>query len=117
MTTRGADKIELDVDGQTVVSGDPGKSVSWPGPKKTGQVKLSVLSATGTRSAGIATDGTWALNRLIDRGTQQPGSAAERVVVTINVEGRDVVLEFRAMSVRNPLRLTALNGFSCPGRA
>ncbi len=117
VTTRGADKIELDVDGQTVVSGDPGKSVSWPGPKKTGQVKLSVLSATGTRSAGIATDGTWALNRLIDRGTQQPGSAAERVVVTINVEGRDVVLEFRAMSVRNPLRLTALNGFSCPGRA
>ena len=116
VTSTGAEKIELDVDGQTVVSGDAGKNVSWPGPKKTGQVKLSVLSATGTRSAGITTDGPWALNRLIDRGTQQPGSAAERVVTTLNVDGRDVTLEFRAMSVRNPLKLPALQAFSCPGR-
>ena len=117
VTTSSTDKIELDVDGQTVVSGESGKSVSWPGPKKTSQVKLSVLSATGTRSPGITTEGTWALNRLIDRGTQQPGSPPERVTVTINVEGRDVTLEFRAMSVRNPLKLPALQGFSCPGRA
>ena len=117
VTTSGTDKIELDIDGQTVVSGDSGKSVSWPGPKKTSQVKLSVLSAAGVRSPGITTEGTWALNRLIDRGTQQPGSPPERVTVTINVEGRDVTLEFRAMSVRNPLKLPALQGFSCPGRA
>ncbi len=117
VATTSADKIELDVDGQTVVSGDSGKSVSWPGPKKSSQVKLSVLSAAGTRSPGITTEGTWALNRMIDRGSQQPGSPPERVVVNINVEGRDVTLEFRAMSVRNPLKLNAMQGFACPGRA
>jgi len=116
VTATGTDKIELDVDGQAVVSGDSGKNVSWPGPKKTGQVKLSVLSAAGTRSSGITTEGPWALNRLIDRGTQQPGTPAERVVVTLNVDGRDVTLTFRAMSVRNPLKLGVVQGFSCPGR-
>lgn len=116
VTTTGTDKIELDVDGQTVVSGESQKSITWPGPKKSSQVKLSVLSAAGTRSPGITTEGTWALNRMIDRGSQQPGAAAERVVVTVNVDGRDATLEFRAMSVRNPLKLTALQGFACPGR-
>jgi type VI secretion system protein ImpL len=116
VTTTSNDKIELDVDGQPVLSGDAGKNVSWPGPKKTGQVKLSVLSATGSRSPGITTEGTWALNRMIDRGAQQAGTSPERVVVTLNVDGRDVSIEFRAMSVRNPLRLPALQGFSCPGR-
>ncbi len=116
VTTTGADKIELDVDGQTVVSGDAGKNVSWPGPKKSGQVKLSVLSAAGSRSPGISTEGTWALNRIIDRGNQQPGTSPERVVVTFSVDGRDATVEFRAMSVRNPLRLPALQGFACPGR-
>jgi type VI secretion system protein ImpL len=116
VTTTGADKVELDVDGQTVVSGDSGKTVSWPGPKKSNQVKLAVLSATGTRSPGITTDGTWALNRMIDRGTQQPGTPVELVRVNLSVDGRDATLEFRAMSVRNPLRLPALQGFSCPGR-
>jgi type VI secretion system protein ImpL len=116
LTTTSAEKIELDVDGQTVISGDAGKNVSWPGPKKTGQVKLTVVSATGTKSSGIATDGPWALNRLIDRGTQQAGGSPERVVVSMSVDGKDVTLEFRAMSVRNPLRLPALQGFSCPGR-
>ncbi|MBC7708698.1 MAG: type VI secretion system membrane subunit TssM [Rhizobacter sp.] len=117
VTTTGSDKIELDVDGQIVVSGDGGKNVSWPGPKKTSQVKLSVLSGAGTRSAGIATEGPWALNRLIDRGGQRPGTPPERVVVNLLVDGKDVTLEFVAMSVRNPLKLPALQGFSCPGRA
>ena len=116
VTSAGADKIELDVDGQTVVSGEGGKRVTWPGPKKTNQVKLSVISATGARSAGVVTEGNWALNRMIDRGSPQPGNSPERVLVNVNVEGRDVTLEFRAMSVRNPLRLPALVGFSCPGR-
>ena len=117
VTTTGTDKIELDVDGQPVTSGDLGKRITWPGPKKTNQVKLAVLSATGSRSPGITTEGNWALNRMIDRGTPQPGNSPERVVVNINVEGRDVTLEFKAMSVRNPLNLPALRGFSCPGRA
>ena len=117
ITASGGDRIELDIDGQPVVSGDIGKRITWPGPKKTNQVKLSVLGATGSRSVGITTEGNWALNRMIDRGSPQPGNSPERVVVNLNVEGRDVSLEFKAMSIRNPLQLPALRGFSCPGRA
>ena len=65
----------------------------------------------------LTTEGNWALHRLIDRGTAQSGNAPERVVVVINVDGRDVTLDFRAMSVRNPLRLPAMQSFSCPGRS
>ena len=117
ITAAGGEKIELDIDGQPVVSGDASKRITWPGPKKTNQVKLSVLGASGARSPGVITEGNWALNRMIDRGNPQPGSSPERVVVNLNVEGRDVTLEFKAMSVRNPLQLPALRGFSCPGRS
>ena len=40
----------------------------------------------------------------------------EKVLVNFVVEGRNVGLEFTAQSVRNPLRLPQLDGFSCPGR-
>lgn len=110
----GPDKIELDVDGQVVSSTESGKRVSWPGPKKSNQVKLTI--GTG-RPPAITTEGNWALHRLIDRGNVQPGTAPERVVVSLNADGREVTLEFRALSVRNPLRLPQMQQFSCPGRS
>ncbi len=113
ITPSGADKIELDVDGQVVSSLDGGKRITWPGPKKSNQVKLTVGAG---RPPAIVTDGNWALHRLIDRGNVQPGTAPERVVVSLNADGRDVTIEFRALSVRNPLRLPQLQQFSCPGR-
>ncbi|HPV25062.1 MAG TPA: type VI secretion IcmF C-terminal domain-containing protein, partial [Casimicrobium sp.] len=112
VSSSGADKIELDVDGQVVSSQDSSKRVSWPGPKKSNQVKLTVGAGRP-----LTTEGNWALHRLIDRGTAQSGNAPERVVVVVNVDGRDVTLDFRAMSVRNPLRLPAMQSFSCPGRS
>jgi type VI secretion system protein ImpL len=108
----GTEKIELDVDGQSVTALDGGKRVSWPGPRKTNAVKLTVGTARP-----LVTEGYWALHRLIDRGRLQAGTPPERVVVTVNVDGRDVTLEFRSMSVRNPLKLPALQSFTCPGRS
>jgi len=108
-----ADKVELDVDGQVVSSTEGGKRIAWPGPKKTNQVKL--VMGPGKPPA-IVTEGNWALHRLIDRGTVLPGTSPERVTVSLNADGRDVTIEFRAMSVRNPLRLPQLAQFSCPGR-
>ncbi len=112
ISTNGTEKIELDVDGQIVSSQDGSKRVSWPGPKKSNLVKLTVGSGRP-----LITEGNWALHRLIDRGNAQASNAPERVVVVINVDGRDVTLDFRAMSVRNPLRLPAMQSFSCPGRS
>jgi len=46
----------------------------------------------------------------------QGGTPPERVVVNFVAEGRNISIEFTAQSVRNPLRLPQLEGFSCPGR-
>lgn len=105
------EKVELDVDGQAVTALEGGKRITWPGPRKGNTVKLSVGS-----SAPLVTEGNWALQRLIDRGRIQAGTPPERLIVSFNIDGKEVTLEFRSMSVRNPLRLPALQDFSCPGR-
>ena len=113
----GMDRIELDIDGQSVLASsgsDGAKRVSWPGVRGTNQVRLLAGSKGG--SPALATEGAWALHRLIDRGQIQGGTPAERVLVNFNVDGRTVSVEFTAQSVRNPLRLPQLDGFSCPGR-
>jgi type VI secretion system protein ImpL len=110
----GADKVELDVDGQMVTAAagsDGSKRISWPGVRGTNQVRLAVGKA-----APLSADGAWALHRLIDRGQMQGGTPPERVLVNFNVDGRTVGIEFTAQSVRNPLRLPQLEGFACPGR-
>jgi type VI secretion system protein ImpL len=112
----GFDKVELDVDGQSVLAtagSDGSKRISWPGVRGTNQVRLMV---GGKSPPALATDGAWALHRLIDRGQIQGGTPPERVLVNFSVEGRTLGVEFTAQSVRNPLRLPQLEGFSCPGR-
>ena len=113
--TGGADKLELDVDGQSVVAGpgnDGSKRISWPGVRGTNQVRLLV---GGKPTPALATEGAWGLHRLIDRGQVQGGTPPERLLVNFVVEGRTVSIEFTAQSVRNPLRLPQLEGFGCPG--
>ncbi|MFZ4480428.1 MAG: type VI secretion system membrane subunit TssM [Rhodoferax sp.] len=113
----GLDRIELDVDGQSVVAGsgnDGSKRVSWPGVRGTNQVRLLAGSKGGPPA--LATEGAWALHRLIDRGQVQGATSPERIVVNFNLDGRTIGIEFTAQSVRNPLRLPQLDGFSCPGR-
>ena len=110
----GAEKVELDIDGQVITAtaaGDGSKRVSWPGVRGTNQVRLVVGKAPP-----LATEGAWALHRLIDRGQVQAGTPPERVLVNFNLDGRTVAIELTAQSVRNPLRLPQLEGFACPGR-
>jgi type VI secretion system protein ImpL len=114
--TGGLDKVELDIDGQSIVAtpgNDGSKRVSWPGVRGTNQVRLLT---GGKATPAVVTEGAWALHRLIDRGQLQGGTPPERVVVNFVADGRNVTIEFTAQSVRNPLRLPQLEGFSCPGR-
>jgi type VI secretion system protein ImpL len=113
----GADKVELDVDGQPVAAsgGAEGSGrVSWPGVRGTNQVKLTVTTKAGVQTIG--SDGAWALHRLIDKGQVQPGGSPERLLVQFTVDGKPVGVEFSAQSVRNPLRLPQMEGFACPGK-
>jgi type VI secretion system protein ImpL len=110
----GADKVDLDIDGQgisAVPGNDGSKRISWPGTRGTNQVRLTVGKA-----APIDTTGAWALHRLIDKGQVQGGTPPERVLVNFSLDGKTVGIEFSAQSVRNPLRLPQLEGFACPGR-
>jgi type VI secretion system protein ImpL len=104
----------LDVDGQ-LVRYDHGpqfpQPVRWPGPRGSGVVRVMVEPAGGT---GMVNDGPWALFRLFDRVSIQPGSAAEKFRATFDIDGRKVVFDVTAGSVRNPLRLQEMRAFQCP---
>jgi len=45
-----------------------------------------------------------------------PGAAPEKFTAALNLDGRRVVLDITAASVRNPIRLPELEAFSCPSR-
>jgi type VI secretion system protein ImpL len=107
----------LDVDGQLVKwSHGPQlpSTVSWPGPRGSSQVRLSLLPATGV--SGVTKDGPWALFRLFDQANIKSLGTPERFTVTFDVEGRKATFEVSTSSVQNPFRLPELSSFTCPGR-
>lgn len=107
----------LDVDGE-IVRYQHGpqipKSITWPGSRGTGQVRLQV-TAPGVEGSGIVTEGPWALHRLFDRAQIVSGNAPERFTAVFTFGGRKLRLEVATSSVLNPFRLRALEEFECPG--
>ena len=104
--------LTLDIDGQSLQF-DPGpagpQSAQWPGPRGglTAQLKLG--------NAGVlATEGPWALFRLVDRARTEPLGAPEKLRATFEAGGRRASFEITASSVQNPLRLRELAEFRCP---
>jgi type VI secretion system protein ImpL len=85
--------------------------VQWPGPRGSGIVRVMVEPAGGT---GLVNDGPWALFRLFERVSVQPGGAPEKFRVTFDIDGRKAVFEVTTASVRNPFRLPELRSFACP---
>lgn len=88
-------------------------TLEWPGPRGTGPVMLQA-EPIKDKSAGLRTDGPWALYRLFDRAEIVAGNAPERVRAQFTLEGRRAVLELNFDGVRNPLRLAELSEFRCP---
>jgi type VI secretion system protein ImpL len=109
-------QMVLDVDGE-VLRYQHGpqipKSVTWPGTRGTGQVRLQITSA-GAENTGMVTEGPWALHRLFDRAQVSPGNAPERFVAVFNVDGKRLRFEVTTSSVLNPFRLKAMEEFECP---
>lgn len=104
----------LDVDGQVVRYAHGPQIpavVQWPGPRGTGQVRVMVTPAGPT---GLINDGPWALLRLFERVSIQPGSAPEKFRATFDLDGRKTVFDVTTSSVRNPFRMAELRQFSCP---
>lgn len=109
-------QMVLDVDGD-VLRYQHGpqipKSISWPGTRGTGQVRLQITAA-GAENSGLVTEGPWALHRLFDRAQILPGNAPEKFTAIFNVDGRRVRFEVTTSSVLNPFRLKAMEEFECP---
>jgi type VI secretion system protein ImpL len=104
----------LDVDGQ-LVRYDHGPQipveVKWPGPRGSGVVRVSMQPAGGS---GLVNDGAWALFRLFERVSIQPGAVPEKFRVTFELDGRKAIFDVTNSSVRNPLRMPEVRSFQCP---
>jgi type VI secretion system protein ImpL len=104
----------LDADGQIVrYSHGPQipSSVQWPGPRGSSQVRVMVTPSGPT---GLVSDGPWALLRLFERVSIQPGAAPEKFRAVFDLDGRKTIFDVTTSSVRNPFRLPDLRQFSCP---
>jgi type VI secretion system protein ImpL len=111
----GLKEFVLDVDGQ-IVRYDHGpqipQTIKWPGPRGSSVVRVMVQPAGST---GMVRDGPWALFRLFDQVSIQPGASTEKFRATFDIDGRKMIFEVTAnSSVRNPFRFQELRSFSCP---
>lgn len=91
-------------------AGGPGAQIQWPAPQPGAR-----LSAGGHQLAQV--DGPWALFRLLERGSREPGGGSSAVRVSYPAPGGGkYVVEFRAQTSDpyNPFRMTALRDFACP---
>ena len=102
-------EITLDYDGaqQKMKAGGSGARVMWPArPGARLMLGSQVLAST---------EGPWALFRLIDKGTPEPGSGGDKLRLSFATPGGKVVLEVRAASSAfNPFRLREIESFACP---
>lgn len=108
----------LDVDGQLVnYAHGPQvpQSVQWPGPKGGLQVRVQITPPGQSGTSGIATDGPWALFRMLDKANITPTALPEKFRATFVIDGRAAVFEVTTNSVQNPFRLRELVDFRCPG--
>jgi type VI secretion system protein ImpL len=53
---------------------------------------------------------------MLDRAQVQPTKQPEKLLVTYNLDGRKAQFEIISASVENPLRLSDLEQFHCPGK-
>ena len=110
-------QFTLDIDGQIVrYSHGPQVpvSVSWPGPRGSGQIRAQVSPTVNT--TGLMFEGPWALHRLFDRMQISRGASSERFIATLTLGGRRIVFEVTANSVQNPFKLSQLETFQCPAK-
>lgn len=111
-------KFSLDLDGQTsVYRHGPTRltNFQWPGPAKTGTVRLVFESLNGTQKSRLEED-PWAWFKILDQASVNNKTFADRLSINFDVGGLKSSYELQAKSVFNPFRLNALKYFRCPAR-
>ncbi|NHV24700.1 type VI secretion system membrane subunit TssM [Burkholderia sp. D-99] len=110
--------LSLDIDGQTTLyrHGPVAPfAVSWPGPRGGVHAEITASPRIQPDTSTIATDGPWALMRLLQKGQVVEAATAGRTRVALDFDGRRAVLDITsAGSVANPLTSDVLQTFRCP---
>jgi len=111
-------KLAVDIDGQSLqyqhgpVSPFP---VNWPGPRGGVHAELTASPRIRVDTSTVATDGPWALMRLLRKGQIVQTATPGRTRVAFDFDGRKAVLDLAsAGSVANPLTSDVLATFRCP---
>ena len=112
--------LSMDIDGQ-LIQYQHGPvtpiTVMWPGPRGGVHAEISASPGIRPETSTIATDGPWALMRLLQKG--RISSTAEaghtRVELDFDKGARKAVLDIAsAGSLPNPLTSDLLKTFKCP---
>jgi type VI secretion system protein ImpL len=111
-----AAEVILDIDGQTLTH-DKGPplplNLGWPAPAGSERARITVKSADGKSMPSLATEGPWAVFRLLDLG-HIAGQLSDQFDVTFDLDNMSATFALRAGSVRNPFRMGDLSRFRCP---
>ncbi|MBN3777673.1 type VI secretion system membrane subunit TssM [Burkholderia sp. Ac-20345] len=110
--------LSLDIDGQTTLyrHGPIAPfTVTWPGPRGGVHAQITASPRVRPDTSTIATDGPWALMRLLRKGRVVEAATPGRTRVAFSFDGREAALDITsAGSVANPLTSDVLKTFRCP---
>jgi type VI secretion system protein ImpL len=113
ISVSGASEVTLEHDGKANRM-SPGTVVRlrWPGATPGAGTRISVAGAPP-----IAFEGPWALFRVLDRGTPQPGAQPGLLRLAFAPgSAHRATLELQPTSVNNPFQSRELREFQCPGQ-
>ncbi|HCS92752.1 MAG: type VI secretion system membrane subunit TssM [Thiohalocapsa sp. PB-PSB1] len=111
-------QLILDIGGQIVDyrQGPPSaQSLRWPSPQAPGRVRLVFVDGVGGRPS-LTYSGPWAWFRLLDSANLRATRQQELFRARFSLAGYRAEFNLRAVSVRNPFKLSELRGFRCPDR-
>jgi type VI secretion system protein ImpL len=110
--------LAIDIDGQNMLyqHGPVAPfAVSWPGPRGGVHAEMTASPRIRAETSTLATDGPWALMRLLHKGQIVQTATPGRTRVEFDFDGRKAVLDITgAGSVANPLTSDVLTTFRCP---
>ncbi|KWB82942.1 type VI secretion system membrane subunit TssM [Burkholderia ubonensis] len=110
--------LSLDIDGQTSLYQhgpvEPFK-VTWPGPRGGTHAEITADPRISPDTSTIASDGPWALFRLLHKGHVVAGAIPGRTWIELDFDGRKAALDVaNTGSVASPLTSDLLTSFHCP---
>ncbi|OMG75196.1 type VI secretion system membrane subunit TssM [Burkholderia ubonensis] len=111
-------ELLIDIDGQsTRYQHGPVTpfTVTWPGPRGGVHAEITANPRIRPDSSTLASDGPWALMRLLRKGNVVETAIPGRTRVVFDFDERRAVLDvFGTGSVANPLTSDVLSAFGCP---